>query len=122
MAPSGDAVLYRRRGGNGGRHATGVTPEPTRNPYSDEAIEARYHTNVVAVVGLERRRSAPARGAEDLEVARGGALAPRGSAPWTPFWTRSGGGGATAHGVHTRDIGGAKRPLQANSSVQNAAV
>ena len=30
------------------------TPDPARNPYSDEAIEARYHTRVVALVAIER--------------------------------------------------------------------
>jgi propanediol dehydratase large subunit len=70
VAPSIDASLYRRLGVNAGRHAKGATPEPTRNPYSDEAIEARYHTKVVALVDIERRCSDPARGVEDLEVAR----------------------------------------------------
>ena len=27
---------------------------PARNPYTDEAIEARYHTSVIALVALER--------------------------------------------------------------------
>jgi propanediol dehydratase large subunit len=31
-------------------------PDPARNPYSDEAIEARYHTTVIALMELERRR------------------------------------------------------------------
>jgi propanediol dehydratase large subunit len=39
---------------NAGRHAKGATPDPARNPYSDEAIEARYHTRVVALVAIER--------------------------------------------------------------------
>lgn len=39
---------------NAGRHAKGATPEPVRNPYSDEAIEARYHTKVVSLVAIER--------------------------------------------------------------------
>jgi propanediol dehydratase large subunit len=55
---------------NAGRHAKGATPEPTRNPYSDEAIEARYHTKVVALVDIERRCSDADRGVEELEVDR----------------------------------------------------
>ena len=39
---------------NAGRHAKGATPEPARNPYTDEAIEARYHTKVVSLVAIER--------------------------------------------------------------------
>jgi hypothetical protein len=35
------------------------TPDPARNPYSDEAIEARYHTTVIALMELERRRMVP---------------------------------------------------------------
>ena len=70
VAPSVDASLYRQLGVNAGRHAKGATPEPTRNPYSDEAIEARYHTKVIALVDIERRCSDPDRGIEELEVDR----------------------------------------------------
>ena len=49
-----DAPDYRLLGVNAGRHAKGATPDPARNPYSDEAIEARYHTRVVALVAIER--------------------------------------------------------------------
>jgi propanediol dehydratase large subunit len=70
VAPTIDAALYRRLGVNAGRHAKGATPEPTRNPYSDEAIEARYHTKVVALVDIERRCSDADRGVEELEVDR----------------------------------------------------
>jgi propanediol dehydratase large subunit len=70
VAPSIDAELYRLLGVNAGRHAKGATPEPTRNAYSDEAIEARYHTKVVALVDIERRCSDPSLGLEELKVER----------------------------------------------------
>ncbi|WP_198950869.1 propanediol/glycerol family dehydratase large subunit [Kineosporia sp. A_224] len=54
VAPTVDGPLYRLLGSNAGRHAKGATPEPARNPYSDEAIEARYHTKVVSLVAIER--------------------------------------------------------------------
>ena len=54
VAPTLDRSSYRLMGINAGRHAKGSTPEPQRNPYSDEAIEARYHTAVVALVAIER--------------------------------------------------------------------
>jgi propanediol dehydratase large subunit len=70
VAPSIDAGLYRLLGVNAGRHAKGATPEPARNPYSDEAIEARYHTKVVALVGIERGCSDQAAPAQELAVDR----------------------------------------------------
>jgi propanediol dehydratase large subunit len=54
VAPAVDAGLYRLLGANAARHARGATPEPARNPYLDEAIEARYHTKVVGLVAIER--------------------------------------------------------------------
>ncbi|MEI6109240.1 MAG: propanediol/glycerol family dehydratase large subunit, partial [Actinomycetes bacterium] len=54
VAPTITRELYRMLGINAGRHAKGATPEPVRNPYSDEAIEARYHTKVVSLVAIER--------------------------------------------------------------------
>ena len=54
VAPTITRGLYRMMGINAGRHAKGATPEPVRNPYSDEAIEARYHTKVVSLVAIER--------------------------------------------------------------------
>ena len=54
VAPTVDGPLYRLLGSNAARHAKGATPEPARNPYSDEAIEARYHTKVVSLVAIER--------------------------------------------------------------------
>ncbi len=54
VPPTLDREAYRRLGINAGRHAKHATPEPERNPYSDEAIEARYHTAVVSLVAIER--------------------------------------------------------------------
>jgi propanediol dehydratase large subunit len=55
VAPTVTADLYRLLGSNAGRHAKGATPVPARNPYSDMAIEARFHTAVVSLVAVERR-------------------------------------------------------------------
>ncbi len=73
VAPVVDAGLYRLLGSNAARHAKGATPEPARNPYTDEAIEARYHTRVVSLVAIERACSRAAveagvPGVEQLEV------------------------------------------------------
>ncbi|MGE5135503.1 MAG: propanediol/glycerol family dehydratase large subunit [Gemmatimonadota bacterium] len=54
VAPTVTPELYRLLGANAARHAKGGTPDPARNPYSDEAIEARYHTTVIALMALER--------------------------------------------------------------------
>ena len=70
MAPVITPALYRLLGSNAGRHAKGATPVPARNPYTDEAIEARYHTSVIALVALERRCVDRSLGNEQLEVAR----------------------------------------------------
>jgi propanediol dehydratase large subunit len=59
VAPSVTLELYRLLGANAARHAKGATPDPARNPYSDEAIEARYHTTVIALMELERARVVP---------------------------------------------------------------
>jgi propanediol dehydratase large subunit len=68
VAPTVDGPLYRLLGSNAGRHAKGATPEPARNPYSDEAIEARYHTKVVSLVAIERTCSSTTP-PEQLELA-----------------------------------------------------
>jgi propanediol dehydratase large subunit len=68
VAPTITAELYRLLGANAARHAKGGTPDPARNPYSDEAIEARYHTTVIALMELERRRVDTAAGPETLEL------------------------------------------------------
>ena len=67
VAPSVTPELYRLLGANAARHAKGGTPDPARNPYSDEAIEARYHTTVIALMELERRRMTPGRLARRTE-------------------------------------------------------
>jgi propanediol dehydratase large subunit len=54
VAPAVTPELYRLLGANAARHAKGGTPDPARNPYTDEAIEARYHTTVIALMALER--------------------------------------------------------------------
>ncbi|MFI6318164.1 propanediol/glycerol family dehydratase large subunit [Nonomuraea sp. NPDC050556] len=54
VAPALAPADYRLLGANAARHARGLTPAPARNPYTDEAIEARYHTQVVALVAIER--------------------------------------------------------------------
>jgi propanediol dehydratase large subunit len=68
MAPVITADLYRLLGANAGRHAKGATPVPARNPYTDEAIEARYHTSVISLVALERDCVDASLGSEDIEV------------------------------------------------------
>ncbi|HKT03767.1 MAG TPA: propanediol/glycerol family dehydratase large subunit [Rugosimonospora sp.] len=70
IAPIVTRDLYRLLGANAGRHAKGATPVPARNPYTDEAIEARYHTSVIALVALERDCADPAAGPEELEFVR----------------------------------------------------
>ena len=70
MAPVITPPLYRLLGSNAGRHAKGATPVPARNPYTDEAVEARYHTSVIALVALERACVDRSLGNEDMEVLR----------------------------------------------------
>ncbi|ORA32880.1 propanediol/glycerol family dehydratase large subunit [Mycobacterium aquaticum] len=57
IAPLITPEMYRLIGINAGRHAKGTTPAPMRNAYTEEAITARYHTRVVAMVAIERRES-----------------------------------------------------------------
>jgi propanediol dehydratase large subunit len=68
MAPIITPDLYRLLGANAGRHAKGATPVPARNPYTDEAIEARYHTSVISLVALERACVDATLGTEDMAV------------------------------------------------------
>jgi propanediol dehydratase large subunit len=68
IAPVITPDLYRLLGSNAARHAKGATPVPARNPYTDEAIEARYHTSVISLVALERDCTDPSAGPEDLEL------------------------------------------------------
>jgi propanediol dehydratase large subunit len=66
VAPAVTPELYRLLGANAARHAKGATPDPARNPYTDEAIEARYHTTVIALMALERAWARPGAPAEEL--------------------------------------------------------
>ncbi len=66
VAPAVTPELYRLLGANAARHAKGATPDPARNPYTDEAIEARYHTTVIALMALERAWVRPGAPAEEL--------------------------------------------------------
>ena len=66
VAPAVTRELYRLLGANAARHAKGGTPDPARNPYNDEAIEARYHTTVIALMALERAWVQPGEPAEQL--------------------------------------------------------
>lgn len=68
VAPTVTPELYRLLGANAARHARGATPDPARNPYSDEAIEARYHTTVIALMQLERARVIPGAGPVELSL------------------------------------------------------
>ncbi|MBS1677500.1 MAG: propanediol/glycerol family dehydratase large subunit [Actinobacteria bacterium] len=60
VAPLIDREMYRTLGINAGRHAKGVVTVPAKNPYTEEAITARYHTRALALVAIERERSEPA--------------------------------------------------------------
>jgi propanediol dehydratase large subunit len=68
VAPAVTPELYRLLGANAARHAKGGTPDPARNPYTDEAIEARYHTTVIALMALERAWVKPGVLAEELSL------------------------------------------------------
>ena len=68
IAPLLTAQMYRELGANAGRHAKGRRPAPVRNPYTDQAIEARYHAEVVALIAIERGESVPGAPPVDLEV------------------------------------------------------
>jgi propanediol dehydratase large subunit len=68
VAPAVTPELYRLLGANAARHAKGGTPDPARNPYTDEAIEARYHTTVIALMALERAWVRPGAPPEELSL------------------------------------------------------
>jgi propanediol dehydratase large subunit len=59
IAPILTAELYRDLGVNAARYARGLQPEPVRNPYTDQAIEGRYHAEVVALAAVEREACVP---------------------------------------------------------------
>ena len=68
IAPLVEKRMYRLLGQNAGRHAKGMQPVPARNPYTEEAIEARYHSRAVAMVSIERG-ACSGEGPVELEVA-----------------------------------------------------
>jgi propanediol dehydratase large subunit len=68
VAPAVTPELYRLLGANAARHAKGGTPDPARNPYTGEAIEARYHTTVIALMALERAWVKPGAPPEELSL------------------------------------------------------
>ena len=70
IAPLLTAAMYRELGANAGRHAKGLRPAPVRNPYTDQAIEARYHAEVVSLIAVERGESVPGAPPVDLETRR----------------------------------------------------
>ena len=70
VAPLLGAEMYRELGTNAARYAKGERPAPVRNPYTDQAIEARYHAEVVALVAIERGESVPGAAPVELEVER----------------------------------------------------
>lgn len=69
IAPLLTLESYRTLGQNAGRHARGAQPVPLRNPYTSQAIEARYHAEVLALVAIERGECVPGAAPVDLEVA-----------------------------------------------------
>lgn len=51
--------MYRTIGLNAGGYVKNMAPRPIRNPYTEEAITARYHAATVALVAIERAASEP---------------------------------------------------------------
>lgn len=70
IAPLLTLETYRQLGANAARYARGERPAPVRNPYTDQAIEARYHAEVVALIAIERGESVPGAPPVDLEMKR----------------------------------------------------
>jgi propanediol dehydratase large subunit len=70
IAPLVTGQMYRALGTNAGRHAKGLRPVPVRNPSTEQAIEARYHAEVVAMVAVERGECLPGAPPVDLELVR----------------------------------------------------
>lgn len=64
--------MYRTIGLNAGGYVKNMPPRPIRNPYTDEAITARYHARTVALVAIERRACTPT--ADPVELAWEGLL------------------------------------------------
>jgi len=70
IAPLVTKEMYRALGTNAGRHAKGLRPVPVRNPSTEQAIEARYHAEVVAMVAVERGECLPGAPPLNLKVVR----------------------------------------------------
>jgi propanediol dehydratase large subunit len=68
IAPVLTRDLYHDLGVNAARYAKWLQPEPLRNPYTDQAIEGRYHAEVVALVAVEREACVPNGMPVNLEV------------------------------------------------------
>jgi propanediol dehydratase large subunit len=68
VAPLLDRAAYRQLGRNAAEHALGGRPVPVQNPYTDEAITARYHARVVTLMRIERAASRSGAPAIDLEA------------------------------------------------------
>ena len=68
VAPVLDRAAYRQLGRNAGEHALGGRPVPVQNPYTDEAITARYHARVLTLMRIERRAQEIGAPPVDLEV------------------------------------------------------
>jgi len=68
VAPILDRALYRQLGQNAAEHALGGRPIPVQNPYTDEAITARYHARVVTLMRVERAASVAGAPPIELEV------------------------------------------------------
>ncbi len=70
IAPLVTKEMYRALGTNAGRHAKGLRPVPIRNPYTEQAIEARYHAEVVAMMAIERDECVPGAAPVNLRVVK----------------------------------------------------
>jgi propanediol dehydratase large subunit len=66
VAPVLDRAAYERLGRNAAAYALGERPIPAQNPYTDEAITARYHARVVTLMRVER--SCVEQGAAPVEL------------------------------------------------------
>jgi hypothetical protein len=111
VAPLVDRELYRLLGTNAGRHAKGATPLPARNPYIDEAIEARYP---------HRRRGARGDRARLLRAGRRARRA--GGAPMTVGFSGRDPASVTLDAVRDGDVGPADIRIHPDTLRAQAAV
>jgi propanediol dehydratase large subunit len=70
MAPMITEEMYRITGQNAARYVKGIAPLPIRNPYTEQAIGARYHASTVGLVAIERRACQPDAPPVELDVIR----------------------------------------------------